>query len=242
MKLIAYLEAGASPNIRPAQAERDWMDATPERFAYRCLPLNIANTHGWEALAPARIRARWIGGPAKEALAIETDAPAHQRPVSHFGSGVLTFHLGCLIRTEPGIELWATGSPNHSKHGIAPLSGVVETDWSPYSFTMNWRFTAPGEVVFEKDEPFCFFFPLSRRVLAETAPEFRRLSDEPALEADFKAWTEGRATFNKDLTVAGSAARSEGWQRDYFHGRAPSGAVAAEHRTKLRLKPFKPID
>jgi Family of unknown function (DUF6065) len=34
--------------------ERAWMDATDQRFAYRCLPLNIANAHGWEILRHRR--------------------------------------------------------------------------------------------------------------------------------------------------------------------------------------------
>lgn len=242
MKLIAYLQAGETPAIRPAPAERDWMEKTPQRFAYRCLPLNIANAHGWEALSPARIRAVWKGSPALDAITIETDAPAHQRPVSHFGSGILTFHMHCLLRTEPGVELWVTGSPNRPKHGIAPLSAVVETDWSPFTFTMNWQFTAPGEAIFEKDEPFCFFFPINRAALADAEPEFRMLSDDPALQAEFETWTKLRLNFNKDLKREGSAARDEGWQRDYFKGRTPSGAAAPEgHRTRQRIPPFKPL-
>ena len=30
-----------------APADRDWMDATPNRFANRCLPLRIAAQAGW---------------------------------------------------------------------------------------------------------------------------------------------------------------------------------------------------
>lgn len=242
MKLTAFLQPGEAPAIRPAPAEREWMDQTPQRFAYRCLPLNIANAHGWEALTPARIRATWTGAAALGAMTIETDAPPHQRPISHFGSGILTFHVGCLLRTDPGVELWVTGSPNRPKHGIAPLSAVVETDWSPFTFTMNWQFTAPGEVVFEAGEPFCFFFPIDRSVLAETQPEFRMLSDDPVLDADFKEWTRRRLDFNQDLKREGSAAREEGWQRDYFRGRTPSGAPAPEsHRTRQRIPPFRPL-
>ena len=48
MDLICYLHDGWDPDIRPAEPRRDWMDETPEAFAYRCLPLNIANAHGWE--------------------------------------------------------------------------------------------------------------------------------------------------------------------------------------------------
>ena len=69
---------------------------------------------------------------------------------------MLTFHPGYLFRTPPGWSMWAMGPPNHIKDGIQPLAGLVETDWLPFPFTMNWIFTRPGTVRFEKGEPFCF--------------------------------------------------------------------------------------
>ena len=35
--------------------------------------------------------------------------------------------------------MWAMGPPNHVKDGIQPLVGLVETDWLPFPFTMNWH-------------------------------------------------------------------------------------------------------
>jgi hypothetical protein len=52
MDLIAYLHPGWAPLVRPAPATRPWRDDTPKAFAYRCLPLKIANGHGWEVLNP----------------------------------------------------------------------------------------------------------------------------------------------------------------------------------------------
>jgi len=242
VKLIAYLQGEEMPNIRPAPAERPWMDATPQRFAYRCLPLNIANAHGWEALVPARITATYRGGEGLDAISIQTEASEHLRPVSHFGCGILTFHMHCLIQTEPGYELWVSGPPNRPKHGIYPLTGVVETDWSPFTFTMNWIFTQPGTVTFEAGEPFCFFFPVERRVVASVEPEFRRMTEAGKLATEYKAWEEARNNFNQELSVEGSKAREEGWQRTYFHGETPLGGKAPpDHRTRLRLKAFKPL-
>ena len=62
MKLIAYLPEGDHIDIRPAPVERPWMEATDQRFAYRCLPLNIANAFGWEILCPSAFTAGWDGG------------------------------------------------------------------------------------------------------------------------------------------------------------------------------------
>ena len=62
MKLIAYLAEREHIDIRPAPVERAWMEATDQRFAYRCLPLNIANAFGWEILCPSAFTAAWDGG------------------------------------------------------------------------------------------------------------------------------------------------------------------------------------
>lgn len=48
-----YVIDGHEMTIRPAPLEREWMNGTNQRFAYRCLPLNIANAHGWEILNAA---------------------------------------------------------------------------------------------------------------------------------------------------------------------------------------------
>jgi len=40
------------------------------------------------------------------------------------------------------------GPPNWPKDGVYPLSGLVETDWLPFPFTMNWQMTRAGSVSF----------------------------------------------------------------------------------------------
>src|ERR1700761_8056674 len=108
MELTAYIQRGWKPLLRPAPATRPWMDATPESFAYRCLPLNIANAHGWEVLSPCGFEAIWDGGTDPSAVKIIADPGSvpHQRPVALFGSGVLTFHVEAIMRTPPGWNLW----------------------------------------------------------------------------------------------------------------------------------------
>jgi hypothetical protein len=38
------------------------MDDTNQRFAYRCIPLSIANASGWEIVLPFSFSAVWNGG------------------------------------------------------------------------------------------------------------------------------------------------------------------------------------
>ncbi len=220
MKLIAYVIDGHHVDIRPAPIERDWMDASTQRFAYRCLPLNIANTHGWEILCPTTFTAVWSGHPGIDQVRVQTVGNVEPPALSHFGHGILTFHLPCLFRTERGYDLMVQGPINRPKDGIAPLAGVIETDWAPYSFTMNWMLTRPGvQVSFAQGEPFCHIFPVKRGELEAIEPELRLLSEEPELKRQFDSWTQSRLQFNADLKRPDSEASAERWQKHYYHGR-----------------------
>lgn len=245
MKLIAYMIDGHQMDIRPAPVEREWMDNTGERFAYRCLPLNIANAHGWEIACPSSFSAVWNGNQDLAAINVRFDDPdAQPFAISHFGHGTLTFHVPCLFRTDPGWDLMVQGPINRPKDGIAALSGIIETDWAPYTFTMNWIFTQPEvDVYFEKGEPFCHIFPVQRGLLASIEPEMKLLSSEPELQGQYQAWNESRLKFNAELQQPGSPAQAERWQKLYYRGVSPDGTLAGieDHSTRLRLRPFKPI-
>lgn len=242
MRLVCHPTVADPPELRPAPQGRAWLDELPESYGYRCLPLTIANSHGWEVLCNAPFEATWSGERAKEAIDIRMLADGGLPPMSHFGSGILTFHVGWLFRTPPGLDLWVQGPVNQPKDGIAALTGVIETDWSPYTFTMNWQFTRPNVPVrFAAGEPFCHLFPTPRGLLERVEPEIRELGEDPEFEADYLHWSEARQTFNVDLLNPDSDARKSKWQKDYYRGYTPRGAEAdADHRVKLRLK--KPID
>ncbi|MEN6542129.1 DUF6065 family protein [Parvibaculum sp.] len=244
MELTCYLYPGWKPRIRAASPRRDWMDASPESFAYRCLPLSIANSHGWEILTPCGFEAFWTGGMAPEDVIIRCDrgSAPHDAPVALFGQGVMTFHVSGLFRTEPGWNLWVGGPPNAAKDGIAPLGGIVETDWSPFTFTMNWRFTRPKHWIrFEENEPFCHIFPLQRAAVEAVEPRFVPIDEEPQLKAQFENWSRSRDAFQKEMMRNPPSAPSDKWQKFYYRGIDATGVPGTDdHKTKLRLSEFEP--
>ena len=241
-ELTCYVWEGWQPLIRPASHKRDWMDATTDRFAYRCLPLAIANAHGWEILSPVGFSARWTGGNGVDAVEIRADAGSkdYQVPVSLFGYGTFTFHIEGLIRTSPGWNIWVGGPPNEARDGVAPLGGVIETDWSPYSFTMNWRFTRPNHWVrFEVGDPFCFFFPVPRGAMDGIEPVIRPIDDEPGLRDTFKAWSVSRDAHQTWVRETKPTAPADHWQKLYYRGVSPDGQPGIDdHQSKLRLAAF----
>jgi hypothetical protein len=239
MKLLCYQIHPIAQQIIPGKSSRNWMDNTKLRYAYRCLPLGIANAMGWEILLPARITAKWTGGVELADLTVESDDPkwpTHRLASSHFGHGVLTFPISYLFRTDPGIALWVRGVPNQPKDGIAPLDGLVETDWLDFTFTMNWQFTRPGSVTFEKDEPFCFITPISYHALDEVIPEIVPIAENNDLAARFRTYREARSSFNARLAKDDPEIVKQGWQKWYMRGEPPAGgAFHPLHLSKLRL-------
>jgi hypothetical protein len=239
MKLTCYALAPDPLPLRPAPSTRAWMDAIPDRHAYRCLPLAIANAHGWEIGAPCAFEVTWNGWPKASDIklkALDGYPDLARFASSHFAFGIVTFHLTYLFRTEPGWNLIATGPFNKPKDGIAPLSGVIETDWLPYPFTMNWQMTRSGTVRFEKDEPVCQIFPVPHGALETVEPEILNLSDDPDLEAQALAWKARRDEFMQRFRAHDQATLKEAWQRFYFLGKNPDGTeTEASHVSKLRL-------
>lgn len=244
MKLECYKIYDVAPEIVPGRSNRDWMDAFPDRQPYRCLPLSMANSTGWEILCPIDLKITWNGGPGKSDIRFETKSDPRAIASfadSHFQRGIVTFHTGHLFKTEPGWGLWTMGAPNYFKDGIAPLSGLVETDWLPFPFTMNWQMTRPGSVVFKQGEPFCFIMPMQHKLLEDIEPERKLLASNPELENDFNNWATSRQTFNDKLIAGDPESRKAGWQRHYMRGETTTGDAAQVHQTKRRLKPPRDV-
>lgn len=228
------------PIIRAPQ-ERTWMDNTRMRFAYRCLPLLIANQHGWWILNDRTFSAVWNGGEELDAIRLHFDGGevVPHSAMTHFGHGVLTFSIPYLFRTPPGCNLLVRGPTNQPRDGIQALDAIVETDWNRATFTMNWIFTRPHTpVTFQKGEPICQISPARRGEIESYHGILRDLDDDPALKRAYTEWSESRNRFNADLRVPDSDAARQLWQKDYFQGVADGERVVG-HQTRLKLQEFE---
>lgn len=143
MTLDAF-QVGPNPGyeIVTSSPRRTWMDEFPDRVPYRCLPLAMANQAGWLVKCPVTFSAKWNGKMGTDATKIEFEEEPERfgRTIrSHFGGGIITFTLPWLFRTSPGYGIWVHGAPNWPMDNLQALEGVVETDWSHMTFTMNWK-------------------------------------------------------------------------------------------------------
>lgn len=228
--------------IVPAPLGREWMDGTYQAFAYRCLPVNIANQNGWWITCPSAFEVFWYGTAAKNDVEIRFLDEPHPYVSSHFGNGIVTFRVPYLFRTPAGINLWVKGPTNWPKDGIAPLEGVIETDWATSTFTMNWKITRPNEWIrFAKGDPFCHIVPVPRGLTDSLTPQLQYIDTDPELNAAYRHWADSRRGFEAAWQAGDPEARKQNWQKDYVLGKTSQGTVAEEHQMKLVVKPF-PLD
>lgn len=231
------------PELVAASPTRQWMDRFPNQQPYHCLPLTIANSYGWEILSPCSFSIHWNGGLHAEDIRFEAtngDSELLSFAMSHFSHGIVTFHTGYIFQTEPGCNLLASGPFNRPKDGISPLTGVIETDWLPYPFTMNWQLTRPGVVKFEKNEPFCLLVPVSQHLIEDVHPEIRDFGQDADIQVQYTAWAEKRYKFMMNFG-ADYPSEVKVWQKDYLRGTFPNGdRPSGKHIRKLRLA--SPVD
>lgn len=240
LQIKAYQVGAHALEIRKAVRERQMMERSPNRYAYRCLPLVMGSQMGYEILNDGDFTASWNGNDAQEALQIRRYGRGSPTASSHFGMGVLTINPGWLFRTPPGIGLMCLGPANYAKHGIAPLEGFIETDWSDFTFTMNWQFTAPGEVFFRRGEPIARILPYPQFFLDQFAGELHpKAAMEPRTQEEYAAWDAARSDFIKRLDAKEPEAVKMGWMRHYMRGvRFKSGEGSTTHQTRLAHGPF----
>lgn len=174
--------------IEQAPSSREWMDETPNGYAYRCPPMTYANKHGWCVRLAQDVEVIWEGKPEAESTTIICGREQNGfRMADHStGNGVVTFHLNAIPRTSPEWNIWIMGAPNLVIPGASPLGGVVESDWMFSSPTSNWKLTEPGKLVtFKKGDPVIFFVPVHRTELEKFRVTHKEIQDDPEMQRHF---------------------------------------------------------
>ena len=149
------------------QKERDWF----VQHAYFCLPLTMANQHGFIVRSLYDFWVKWNGGQTAEDIAIrkrpeDRDLFNAQLVQSHFGMSTVTIQNTWTFRTPKGINLMVVTPPNFAIDGIAHMAAVIETDNLRRDFTFNLRVTRQDEEIFiPKGSPIGCVLPYPRHFI-----------------------------------------------------------------------------
>ncbi len=187
---------GAGWGLRPALARRIWMDEGPR--AYQCLPMVVANQWGWQVTCPTAVAVTWDGSPGPEGLHIEVDPQYRVAIKSQFGRGIVTFSPPWLFRTPPGWDLLVKGPANRWKPNGAPIEGVVETWWLPYTFTLNWKLVEPGTLAFQPGESLAQLVPVPHATFSGSTALEEPITADPEADSTLLRWRDDRRRIAAD--------------------------------------------
>lgn len=236
-------------HIRPSPPQRDWMDAVPAGYIYRCIPLLAANTMGWELLNPAETTLVWDGGNRIENVKVDCAQRGLFTASSHFGSGIATWYVPFLFKTSPDHGLYICGPANHEHNGAQPLDAFVRTDWLPFPFTVNWKINQPNmPVTFKKGQPLARIMPFPLALIDETQLEIVSLSSDPGFKAEVTQFGQARAANVAAQRANIAKANAEGktpsqegvYNAHYVRAKGAGEPGQTPHQTIF--KPHLPID
>ena len=213
-------------DISPTNVKRDWMSEN-NNLAYSCIPLTVANQYGWTCHAVETFTATWDGGNGVDAIKIEGETK-YKSATSHFGNGILTLLMDFVIETSSNTSIYVRGITNSNKNNIYPLDGIIETDWLPFTFTMNYKFHTPGSVTFEKGEPIFMFFPIERSYIESFQITESSISKDSEFMEKYKKYQTSRKDFMQE--------NKKGKQGFYVSGKiVDEKQEIPNHKVKLKL-------
>lgn len=156
----AYLQKDAF-DIKQTRVKRDWMDKTWESHAYKCFPLNITNSIGYEISPPEDIVFIWDG--------VDDTSPDHIKILegekycsTSRGNATLTFVTGIVFETDQNVSMMNMPVPNYFREDFQVFSTIISTSWYRQMMPSVIKLMKENkEVVIKAGEPVATIIPLS---------------------------------------------------------------------------------
>lgn len=225
--LTAYKTNPNSFIIEPLSVKRQWMEDTPDKHAYHCFPVTMANTIGWTLSSPVDISFTWNG-------IIDTTPDTvnilsgKEYAYTGRGQGTISFMTGLIFKSEKNISLLTINCPNYFYEDFEVMSSVISTSFYPNELPLAIKSKiANKEIIIKAGEPIATIIPISLTSLKDESIEIK----------DF-VFTQEYADAQKNYGDAAQEVNKSGkwtdWYRDAIN---ENGNSVGEHEVKsLKLK------
>lgn len=209
--ITAYRTSHNAANLHQTRLQRDWMDATVNRHAYRCYPVSMANTIGWSLSYDKDISFVWDG--------VLDTTPDHVKVLqgeefcsTGRANGTISFETGIIFRTAPDVTLISIAPPNYFIDGAQAFTSIISTSFFRETFPCAWMITKPNEVItIPAGTPVATLIPVSLKGLSEIEVDLHSkedyLRDNPTYHTD-------RAAYGKKFAEIVTTGKWPGYYRN----------------------------
>lgn len=225
--LNAYKKGPHAFNIAPLSVQRDWMDATSDKHAYRCFPVTLANTIGWTVSAKEDISFIWDGTTSEDGSHVKI-LKGESISYTGRGQGTVSFLTGLVFRSEKDISLMVLPLPNYFITDFVPLSSVISTSFYPHDFPLAIKALKENkEIEIKAGQPIATILPISLSKLKEESIVIEDFVPAPDYYEKTKSYGDAAQELNK-------LGQFTDWYRDAVDEKGDS---VGEHEVKsLKLK------
>lgn len=213
--------------ISPMSIKRDWMDATPDKHAYRCFPVTSANMVGWNISCKQDIKFIWdgINDTSQDHVTI---LEGGDFTYTGRGQSSVSVHTGLIIRSDENISLLTINPVNYFNNDFETIATVISTSWLDSGFPLAIKAKVPHkEILIKAGEPVATIIPVSLSAMDKTEIQIFNYSDPGNI----------RREKNKSYGIASQKINSAGrWTNWYRNATDENGEKLGNHEvTTLRL-------
>lgn len=178
--ITVYKRPGHRVKIEQTKVQRDWMDETAGRHAYKCFPVSLANSIGWSISFLDDIEFIWDG--------ISDTTPDHVK-IIRSGPGVcntgrangsISFNSELMFRTDDNTSIMSIVPPNYFIDGAIPFTSIISTSFFPHGYPIAWKITRPNvNIIIPAGTPVATLIPISLGGLSSIELNIEDLPDDP---------------------------------------------------------------
>lgn len=198
----AYKRPGHKVKIEQTRVQRDWMDNTDDRHAYKCFPVSLANSIGYSISFLEDVEFIWDG--------ISDSTDTHVKIIrgeelcgTGRGNATINFHCDIIFKTDEDVSMLSIVPPNHFIDGAMPFTSIISTSFHNETFPIAWKITRPNtNIIIPAGTPIATLIPISLKQLStfeldlydQKYDENYRIEQQNKLIAWEKISKEGRFT------------------------------------------------
>ena len=163
-----YKRKGHRVKIEQTQVQRDWMDLTDGKHAYKCFPVSFSNSIGWSISFLDDIEFIWDGISDTSSDHVKVLRSGPNICDTRRGNATISFNSELTFETDKNTSILSIVPPNYFIDGAIPFTSIISTSFYPHPYPIAWRAIKSNEsIVIPSGTPVATLIPVSLGKMSE---------------------------------------------------------------------------